>query len=72
MWYADVEMELVHAGTSVRWPAHVYFAADEHEEQTIILGREGFLDFFTATFLGGELALNLEPNEYLPANPSRG
>ena len=37
------------------------------DEETIILGHQGFLDYFTATFIGEECALELEPNSYLPS-----
>jgi hypothetical protein len=36
------------------------------EEETVILGHQGFLDYFTATFIGEECVLDLEPNSYLP------
>jgi len=45
-------------------------------EETLILGHQGFLDYFTATFKGDEFALELEANSYLsevaipPARPS--
>ena len=64
--YADVDLELVHADESLRWLAHVYFLAGDADEETIILGHQGFLDYFTATFIGEECALELKPNSYLP------
>jgi hypothetical protein len=64
--YADVELELVHADGRLRWLAHVYFLAGNMEEETIILGHQGFLDYFTATFMGEQCVLELEPNSYLP------
>jgi hypothetical protein len=69
--YADVELELVHADGNLRWLAHAFFAAAGADENdpTAILGREGFLEYFTAKFIGHEFALELEPNEYRPASP---
>jgi len=64
--YADAELELLHAEGGLRWPARVYFLAGDAEEETLILGHQGFLDYFTATFIGEECALHLEPNSYLP------
>ena len=64
--YADVELELVHADARLRWLARVYFLAGDADEETLILGHQGFLDYFTATFIGEECALELEPNAYLP------
>lgn len=72
LWYADVELELVHSGGSLRWLAQVYFRADEVDDETVILGRDGFLEYFTATFIGDEFALDLQPNSYLPKSASNG
>jgi hypothetical protein len=71
--YADVELEIVHPSGSLRWFAHVYFAAAAHddEDQVALLGRDGVLEYFTANFIGDEFALELEPNEYLPRAPGR-
>ena len=33
---------------------------------TLILGHQGFLDYFNATFSGEDCALDLEANGYLP------
>lgn len=64
--YADVELELAQPDKSFRWQSRVYFVAEDREDQTLILGHQGFLDFFTATFAGDECALELEPNCYFP------
>ena len=65
--YADVELELVHADGNLRWLARVYFVADATSQETLILGHQGFLDYFTASFDGEQCALDLEPNPYLPS-----
>jgi predicted aspartyl protease len=64
--YADVDLELVQADGNLRWLARVYFVADEASQETLILGHEGFLDYFTASFDGEQCALDLKPNSYLP------
>jgi hypothetical protein len=64
--YADVPLELVQENESLKWMARVYFVADGESKETLILGHQGFLDFFTATFHGEECALELEANRYLP------
>jgi predicted aspartyl protease len=65
--YSDVDLELIHGDGSVRWPARVYFAESSDDgDEIIILGHQGFLDYFTATFIGEECALELELNPYLP------
>ena len=52
--YADVELELVHPKATLRWLARVYFVAGSADKETLILGHQGFLDYFTATFIGEE------------------
>ncbi|MBS0262692.1 MAG: hypothetical protein JSS02_12130 [Planctomycetes bacterium] len=47
-------------GSAIRWRAHTHFA-DDLAESTVILGHEGFLDFFNATFCGDDAALDLAP-----------
>ncbi len=64
--YAEVELELIHSDGNLRWPAPAYFLAEDAKEETVLLGRDGFLEYFTATFIGDEFALELQPNEYLP------
>jgi len=32
----------------------------------LVLGHQSFLDYFTATFIGEDYALDLEPNSHLP------
>ena len=66
LFHADVELELLHPESTLRWLARVYFFAKGVEDETLILGHQGFLDYFTATFRGEEYALDLEPNAYLP------
>ena len=55
--YGDIELELIHPGGNLSWTAHVFFFAEESDEETVIAGRDGFLEYFTATFIGDEFAL---------------
>jgi hypothetical protein len=64
--YADVVLELAQSDERLRWLAHVYFLAGRTNEETMILGHQGFLDYFTATFNGEDCVLTLEPNSLLP------
>lgn len=64
--YADVDLELIHADEPLRWRDRIYFLAGPADEETLILGHQGFLDYFTATFVGEDCALELVPNSYLP------
>jgi hypothetical protein len=70
--YADVELELVHADGELRWFPRVYFVSGDADKETIILGHQGFLDYFTATFDGEECTVNLQPNDYLPTEKESG
>ncbi len=45
------------------WPAHVrFFEFSSSEEESVILGHSGFLEFFLATFDGVRDELTLEQN----------
>lgn len=65
--YADVELELPHADGNLRWSARVFFVADDTSQETLILGHQGFLDYFTALFDGEQCLLDLQPNPHLPS-----
>jgi predicted aspartyl protease len=65
--YADVELELRENDASIRWKARVhFFDLADSEPETIVVGHQGFLDFFTAVFDGEQLTLDLEPNQEMP------
>jgi hypothetical protein len=63
--FAEVEIEPTEDGNAIRWRARLYFA-DFPDEKAVVLGHEGFLDYFTATFIGEDCVLNLEPNDNIP------
>ncbi len=60
-------MELSDGETTLKCPLRAFFheTADDGDD-TSILGHTGFLEFFTATFIGEGFALELSPNDYLP------
>lgn len=62
---AEVVLELHQDGNVIRWAARLYFA-DVPNEKVVVLGHEGFLDYFTATFIGEDCVLDLEPNNSIP------
>ena len=65
--FAEVVLELTQEDTSIRWRARLYFAEFPNDsEKAVILGQEGFLDYFTATFIGEDCVLVLEPNKSIP------
>ena len=62
--YAEVLLVLRDRESAFRWRTRVYFSdSPTDENQTAVLGHEGFLEFFDATFLGEECVLELVPNE---------
>ena len=65
--FADLVLELAQNGNVIRWRSRVYFADFPNDsEKAVILGHEGFLDYFTATFIGEDCVLDLEPNASIP------
>jgi hypothetical protein len=62
---AEVILELEQDDDKVRWRARIYFADVPHEK-AVILGHEGFLDYFTATFRGEDCVLDLQPGDSIP------
>jgi hypothetical protein len=68
MKYADIQLGLDDGQLQLKWHARVYFAALQHPgPETILVGHQGFLDYFKATFDGENLELVLQPTEDLPA-----
>ncbi len=65
--YADIVLELTDDNSCIRWQARAFFAESASEsEDMVILGHQGFLDFFTATFDGEDCSVSVEPNSTLP------
>ena len=65
--YADVDLELFQEEITLRWQGRVqFFDFPEAEPEALIVGHEGFLDFFTAIFDGEQTTLELQPNGGLP------
>ena len=65
--YAHVELELILEAVRWQWYARVFFAASAAQGESVVLGHQGFLEYFTATFFGDECALELVPNTELPS-----
>ena len=60
-------LRLEEAGESLTWTTPVFFFDfASREEETLILGHAGFLDYFTAIFDGKEGLLTLLANDDLP------
>ena len=50
-----------------KWSTPIcFFEFDDPEEEAVVLGHSGFLEYFTATFDGKACVLSLEPNNELP------
>ena len=63
----DVHLTLKAGNGSLSWRTQVYFFGfASTEDETVILGHSGFLDYFTATFDGKYGVLTLTPNDELP------
>lgn len=65
--FGDVELELEEQQERVRWKSRVQFYDFVNpEDETLILGHAGFLDYFSAMFDGEQGLLSLTPNSTLP------
>ena len=63
----SVTLELESGGEVIQWTTEVcYHDFANAEDETVILGHAGFLDYFTATFDGKQGTLTLVPNDDLP------
>jgi hypothetical protein len=59
-----LDLEIRSGRTAYRWSARVGFAP--RTENVALLGRDGFLDHFRATFDGGARIVTLRPSGQLP------
>lgn len=65
--HGDVEFEIAGEGQTVRWRSTVGFVAfTSSDDEVIVLGHSGWLDYFTATFDGENAELELIPNALIP------
>ena len=65
--FGDVELELEEQQERVRWKSRVQFYDFANpEDETLILGHAGFLDYFSAMFDGEKGLLSLTSNSTLP------
>ena len=65
--YADVKLEISDAELALHWQARVhFFDFPDAQREALVVGHEGFLDFFTAVFEGAQMMLDLEANEDMP------
>lgn len=65
--YGDVGFLLERENVAVEWIATVGFVDfNSPDDEVVILGHHGCLDFFTATFDGERAELDLSPNSQLP------
>ena len=67
MLIGEVGFALTSENETYRWAATVqFFEFESPEEETVVLGHSGFLDYFTAIFDGKEGLLTLQANDLLP------
>lgn len=65
--FGDIELELEEQQERVRWKARVqFYDFADPEDEMLILGHAGFLDYFSAMFDGEQGLLSLTPNSTLP------
>ncbi len=71
--FADIALEISEQNATVCWEARVHFFDFANSElETLVVGHQGFLDFFVATFDGGQMTLDLQPNNDMPlVSPSQ-
>lgn len=66
--YGDVEFEISAGDETTKWRTTVGFVEfGTKDEEMIVLGHGGCLDYFTATFDGERAELELTPNALLPS-----
>jgi hypothetical protein len=58
--FADVELELSDAATTLRWPATIGFSSAPIP--TPLLGQTGTIEFIDAKIIGADALIELEPN----------
>lgn len=66
-----VDVEIVHRGESLCWtvPISVVTYDDPDQDEVLLLGQTGFLEFFDVRFFGAEHLLKLKPNAQFPRCP---
>ena len=63
----DAHLQIETEDARLDWPTPIcFFDYDEPEEEAVVLGHAGFLEYFTATFDGKAYVLALVPNDDLP------
>jgi hypothetical protein len=63
----EVTLRIQSDNETVEWRTEAcFFEFPNREDETVILGHAGFLDYFTATFDGKLGELTLIPNDELP------
>ena len=63
-----VDFEIVHRGESLCWtvPISVVTHDDPEQDEVLLLGQSGFLQFFDVRFCGAEYVVELKPNAKFP------
>jgi predicted aspartyl protease len=65
--YGEVQFQISQESETISWSALVGFVEfGSSDDELIVLGHGGFLDYFTATFNGELAELDLVANELLP------
>ncbi len=73
LFAGEALLELKSDGEAIAWRSPIwFFDFQDEQDEAVILGHAGFLDYFTATFDGLNAVLTLEPNAELPDAAERG
>lgn len=67
-FFSDVMLQISDGEEDCAWQARVlFFDAELTGDELVVLGQQGFLEHFRATFDGEAATLELKPGESLPA-----
>ncbi len=63
-----IDVEIIHRGQSLCWsvPISVVTYEDPDQDEVVLLGQSGFLQFFDVRFFGAEHVVELKPNALFP------
>ena len=63
-----IDVEIIHRTESLCWsaPISVVTYDDPEQDEVVLLGQSGFLQFFDVRFFGAEHVVEMKPNALLP------
>lgn len=68
VFFGNIDLEIADGAERLRWPVRAqFFAVPSEEEESLILGQAGFLEYFAALFDADTGTLELTANDRLSA-----